>query len=541
MGLFSSKTVTFKDGGLSHRHFWEIYVRPPKEEYWDYIVDRRDLLVPQDIRERKGSFFTPQIWVQKSQEYLTMVFGENWQEEYYVWDCAAGTGNLLVGLTNKYNIWASTLDRQDVDVIHDRIKNGAHLLDSHVFQFDFLNDSFDKLPQGLKEIMDDPEKRKKLIMYINPPYAESGAGIGSGINKHKVVTEHKSHNFFLQTLSKASHELFSQFMAKTFYFIPNAHLATFSTLKYLNSYNFQQFRDFFKATFKKGFICKGNTFDNVDGEFPIGFLIWELNNKKDFPLKIKLDICNVNGKKGGTKNFYNGQKYINTWFRHTIDEVKNEIAVLHSKGIDFQNNQGVWLCINQTRGGGSHFSVTKNNLIETGIYLSIRHIFQHTWINHNDQFLFPNDRWENDSEFQHDCLTYALLADKNRISVNDGVNHWIPFTAEEVNAKDNFKSNFMSNYIKDKKFSKEAKSVLKVGKELWSYYHSKIANDHAASIDASFYDIREYFQGRSESGTMKQKSTDEQYNALIKTLRQNLSALAEKIKPKVYEYGFLLE
>jgi hypothetical protein len=97
MGLFTSKSVFFKDEGKSHWHFWELYIRPPKEEYWDYIVDRRDLLVPQDIRERKGSYFTPQIWVQKSQEYLTKVFGENWQDEYYVWDCAAGTGNLLVG------------------------------------------------------------------------------------------------------------------------------------------------------------------------------------------------------------------------------------------------------------------------------------------------------------------------------------------------------------------------------------------------------------------------------------------------------------
>jgi hypothetical protein len=34
------------------------------------------------------------------------------------------------------------------------------------------------------------------------------------------------------------------------------------------------------------------------------------------------------------------------------------------------------------------------------------------------------------------------------------------------------------------------------------------------------------------------KSADETYNVLIKTLRQNLYALAEKIKPKVYEYGF---
>jgi hypothetical protein len=107
MGLFTSKTVQFNDDGKAHRQFWEVYVRPPKKEYWSYIIARRDLLVPQDIRERKGSFFTPQIWVNKSQEYLTAVFGENWQDEYYVWDCCAGTGNLLVGLTNKYNIWAS--------------------------------------------------------------------------------------------------------------------------------------------------------------------------------------------------------------------------------------------------------------------------------------------------------------------------------------------------------------------------------------------------------------------------------------------------
>lgn len=62
------------------------------------------------------------------QKYLADTLGEDWQDEYYVWDCAAGTGNLLAGLTNKYNIWASTLDQQDVNVMHDRINNGANLL-----------------------------------------------------------------------------------------------------------------------------------------------------------------------------------------------------------------------------------------------------------------------------------------------------------------------------------------------------------------------------------------------------------------------------
>ena len=105
-----------------------------------------------------------------------MELGEDWQKEYYVWDCCAGTGNLLFGLTEKYRVYASTLDNADVQVMHERIKEKSlDLLDSHVFQFDFLNDSFDRLPQSLQEIINDPEKRRKLVVYINPPYAEAVA------------------------------------------------------------------------------------------------------------------------------------------------------------------------------------------------------------------------------------------------------------------------------------------------------------------------------------------------------------------------------
>ena len=122
-GLFDSKKAQFNDNQIAHNQFWNLYVRPPRKEYWEYIANRRDLLVPQDIRERKGSFFTPQCWVELSQEYIAKDLGEDWQDEYYIWDCCAGTGNLLAGLTNKYQIWASTLDQADVDVMHDRITN----------------------------------------------------------------------------------------------------------------------------------------------------------------------------------------------------------------------------------------------------------------------------------------------------------------------------------------------------------------------------------------------------------------------------------
>ena len=73
LGLETVSKVNFKDNQKAHHQFWNIYKRPPRKDYWDYIVKRRDLLVPQDIRERKGSFFTPQIWVEKSQEYIVKV------------------------------------------------------------------------------------------------------------------------------------------------------------------------------------------------------------------------------------------------------------------------------------------------------------------------------------------------------------------------------------------------------------------------------------------------------------------------------------
>jgi hypothetical protein len=70
---------------------------------------------------------------------------------------------------------------------------------------------------------------------------------------------------------------------------------------------------------------------------------------------------------------------------------------------------------------------------------------------------------------------------------------------------------------------------------LWKYYHSK----PKVNVNASFYDIREYFQGRNDKGKMNSKSEDAKYTELIGDLREKMKALAKKIEPKVYGYGFL--
>lgn len=70
---------------------------------------------------------------------------------------------------------------------------------------------------------------------------------------------------------------------------------------------------------------------------------------------------------------------------------------------------------------------------------------------------------------------------------------------------------------------------------MWRYYHSKPGVD----VNASLYDIKEYFQGRDAKGRMNSKSTDEEYNSLMAALQEKLQILADKIEPKVYEHGFL--
>ncbi len=545
----------------TYQQFWKRYKRPPLQDFQDYIIERRDLLVPQDIRERKGAFFTPRPWVELSQKYLADVLGENWQDDYYIWDCAAGTGNLLAGLTNKYNIWASTLDQADVKVMHERIIHGANLLENHVFQFDFLNDDFTKLPQDLQNIIKDEEKRKKLVIYINPPYAEATSAktvTGTGANKGGVTTNFKLNDYFKPKIGNASNEIFALFMANIYEKMPNCVVAQFSKMKFIQGSNFVKFKEFFKAKYLKGFIVPADTFDNVKGQFPIGFTIWNTATKEKIDT-IQCDVFDKNFTFKGAKNFYGElPKSINKWIKQYDNGGSTHIAYMDNSGTDFQNNKFLHLANVKGDRHVTYFAFTQNNIFFGCVYFTVRQVIEATWLNDRDQFLYPNEAWLNDREFQTDCLAFTLFHGQNRITNREGINHWIPFTEYEVNAQEKFKSNFMTDFIKGKirteedtnlfvvgepnahyatplQFSEEATAVFDAGRALWKYYHAqKDANENA-----SLYDIKEYFQGRNDKGRMNSKSTDEKYTKLIGNLRGKLKLLADKIAPKVYEYGFL--
>jgi len=561
LGAFNKSEVIFKEGQEAHKRFWAIYERPPLEEYWEFMISRRDLLVPWDVRERKGSFFTPKKWVELSQQYIADVFGENWQSDYYIWDCAAGSGNLLMGLGEKYNIYASTIDKADVDAIHTLIDTNPFLLKENVFQFDFLNDDFDKLPPELYHII--KKTPEKLIIYINPPYAEGDAKIGRG---RKGIHKSIVHEKYQTVLRKASSELFALFLMRIFKEIPGCKIGNFSTLKALCAPNFTIFREVFRAKLERLFIVPADTFDNVKGQFPIGFHIWDTSKKVRFN-QIISDVYDAKGRGLEKKRIisYDGLRFISDWLEeHSHHSTSDYIGHLASVGNDFQHQNDVYIDdVNRKRiAGGRHTMISKGNLIVSSIFFACRHVIANDWQNDRDQFLYPHDNWVTDIEFKSDCLAFTLFHNANNIQSKYGTNHWIPFTEKEVNARKRFESHFMTDFMVGKSvrtafmpsetifnmgsdginavstitFSTVAQNVFDAGRELWKYYHSQ----KDCNVNTSFYDIREYFQGRNEAGRMNSKSDDEMYNKLIGELRQAMKLLGEKIKPKVYEYGFLL-
>ncbi|MGV6840180.1 MAG: hypothetical protein ACWA40_08310, partial [Planktomarina sp.] len=117
-----------------YRQFWTIYHRPPAAEYRNYLLERRDSLIPLDERAFKGAFYTPLHVVDKAYDLLNKTLGKNWQKTYVVWDMCCGVGNLEVKHSNHRNIYMSTLDAADIDIM----KASKTCVAATRFQYDYL-------------------------------------------------------------------------------------------------------------------------------------------------------------------------------------------------------------------------------------------------------------------------------------------------------------------------------------------------------------------------------------------------------------------
>lgn len=563
-----------------YRQFWAIYHRPPQEEYRNYLLERRDSLIPIDERSFKGAYYTPLHVVDRAYDKLSEVLGKNWQRDYIVWDMCCGVGNLEVKHSNPRNIFMSTLDQPDVDVMHATKTCVA----ATRFQYDYLNDDINefgqidysmtnKVPQGLRDAI---AQGKKILVLINPPYAEAAnadnatagkiAESKTGVAFTKIGALMKDENY-----GYAARELFVQFMARIAKEIPTATLAMFSTLKYVNASNFEEFRNNWNAKYLGGFIVHSKAFDGLSGDFPIGFLVWKTEQnakKKAVIIEVMTEIIDKDGNPIGDKRFFNidTDSYLNKWLPRLKTDTQNiplKNAVTpqnnHAKVTSWRNDAiGYFWCngndmqqANQTSlfssvfSAGNGFYVNSENLWQAAVIFAVRQLIKHTWVNHNDQFLQPISPLTDD--FKTDCLIWILFHGKNLTASVDGlewngrtwsiVNHFIPYTESDVGSPSRFESDFMVQYLRDKNLSPESTAVMNAGRDLWRAYFAKTdvyaVRDELKlnRADVGWYQIRNALKKRNEAG--------DSLPVDFTVFEAAYAELSQKLRPLVFDLGFL--
>jgi hypothetical protein len=555
-----------------YRQFWAIYHKPPKSEYRDYLLERRDSLIPLDERSFKGAYYTPLAVVDKAYDKLAETLGKNWQKEYLVWDMCCGVGNLEVKHSNPRNIYMSTLDDADIDVM----KATKTCVAAQRFQYDYLNHDItdngkidynlsNKVPVGLRKAI---AAGKKILVLINPPYAESGDTLGSEA-KSDVATTRIANG--MADYGYATRELFTQFVARIAKEIPTATLAMFSTLKYVNAPNFEKFRAAWSAKYLGGFVVHSKAFDGIKGDFPIGFLVWD-TAKKEGLVEISVDVLDKHVSPIGVKSFHNLPKNtsLNVWINRPkanniyVVPLKNAIhpaiKTIDVRGTFWSDAAiGQMLCdsndlqhaaqrtalLSSGYSSPGAFFVNSENLGQAAIVFAVRRLVKPTWLNDRDQFLQPTSPLP--EEFKNDCLIWMLFNGSNLTAgANDLewngkkwslVNHFIPYTEAEVGAPDRFESDFMVQYLADKKLSAEALAVLDAGRVLWQAYFSqtdvRTLRDELKlnRPDIGWYQIRNALKSRNASAD----SAPVDFTAFSNAYQ----ALTDKLQPQVFELGFL--
>jgi hypothetical protein len=587
----NGKPVFFLDGKLyelgsreGYRRFWAIYHKPPKQEYRNYLLERRDSLIPLNERSFKGAFYTPLHVVDKAYDKISQILGKNWQRDYVVWDMCCGVGNLEVKHGNPRNIFMSTLDQEDVDVMMAT----KTCVSAERFQYDYLNDDINekgeidytltnKIPSALKAAI---SEKKKLFILINPPYAEamnvdnvtSSGGVNAedkkGVSKTKVASN-------MNNFGYATRELFTQFLTRIAKEMPTAFLGMFSTLKYVNSPNFEKFRESWNAKYLDGFLVHSQAFDGLSGDFPIAFLVWktdQLASVKRPIVSISAEVLNKKAEPIGEKEIVNqpSARFLTNWIvrpkpnKTPAVPLKNAttpatsskdprgkwwvddgIGSFMAKGNDMQNAPSQTALFSSGYGSAGAMFVTKQNIDEVAVMFSVRMLIKHTWINHNDQFMQPCKSLS--EEFVADCLVWMLFHGKNLSASADGLvwggqkwsidNHFIPFTENEVGAPSRFASDFMSQHLKIKRLSVEASLVLAEGRKIWSKYFMNIDARKVREelflnrSDVGWYQIRKALALR-DANNDSPPTNFSSFNAAYK-------ALSAKLIPFVYDYEFL--
>lgn len=576
-----------------YTNFWANYEKVPNNKAMHAIWQRFDRLTKEDLRRFTGEFYTPVKFAAKAISYLERELGERWWERgYRLWDMASGTGNLEYELPEEAlpYCYISTLLEDDAKYVSQMYPTAK------VFQYDYLNDDVNllysdeldlvsrgispKMPDSLYRDLADPNI--KWIVFINPPFATANVAQTTGeIQKDGVSMTEIRRLMALEDLGEASRELFSQFLWRIDreFKGKNAVLGMFSTLKYINSNNDEKLRDkVFRYEFRKGFCLPAKSFHGNKGEFPIGFLIWNLGKKVALEdQNIVLDVYSLDVEKIGTKEIpsVSRSQFLSKWverpktsrvmppFSSAItpalgkkdvrDRVADGFLCSHMvAGNDYQHQNNTYLLSGPAVSAGA-YSVTAENFEKSLVVHAVRLVKKSNWLNDRDQWFQPNT----DSlpeEFVNDCVVWSLFASSNQAVAMENIsyngisyridNQLFPFLKSEVEEWDCSLSTlsnsiqsrdhdrFAALWLKEKKLSKESRAVLESARSVYKKFYKDSSSLPWPQYKISKWDSG-WYQIRRSLSEVAQSSN------LLGLQGRNHAVLGSKLVPQLVSLGFV--
>ena len=562
---------------------------PQEKNNFAAIADR---LIEDTDRRNSGDFFTPTIFTDLAHKMISEQLGENWKDEYVVYDMAAGSGNL----TRDYRfgeLYCSTLFESELEI------GKRYNQEATKFQFDFLNDYFpmkgdlhnadSKVPAGLLKAL---EEDKPIVFFLNPPYATAtnrNETSKKDVAKTKVNAQMQNDN-----IGACSQNLYAQFlyrimMIKKSYNLTNLYIGLFSPSAFLSGGSYKKFREQFLNDFgyMGGFLFCASEFADCASNWGVNFTMWncgETADKENFGMNII-----ERGKEGeleitGKKVVYNvdNSKTASDWAKEDIKKlktfdcpnvtsaigVKNDdktrgrifehaLGYFYSAGNNIeQSAMGVGL-FSSAFGNGNGHGISKDNFTKCTALFSARKLIVGDWINSKDEYLAPNEMHPKYREFEVDSVIYSLFnTSSNQSSLRnveykgkqwDIPNEFFFMSKSDMELLGNENGNdvcyigahtsnerFVYSYLQlhRNELSAEALRVLEKAEELVreSFKYRAMFDEEKPEYQINNWDCGWY----QIKGLLKMYCPDE-----LKGFQELYKALSDKMRPMVYELGFL--
>jgi hypothetical protein len=562
-------------------HFEGDKYSPREKEKFTGFVDR---LVEDVTRRKKGEFFTPTLFVDEAHKYLDRILGHNWREEYVVWDCACGTGNLTRDYAFK-ELYMSTLEASDLGTSTEMEYNDG----AFKFRYDFLNhgvdgDEFDDCVMP-EELMEAIESGRKILFLINPPYKKATPNKGqddTGVAKTRVGAW-----MIREKMGIAASQLSTQFLFRILKIQEtnkNVKLALFNKPNFMTSDGFSALRaEFLKRfRFRDGFLFNASYFDDTSDSWGVSFSVWDNkpdDNANGFEHAI-VEISNEDFtvKESGRKLLYNCDglaKANNIFIKGTntvsLPSMKSALNIdpdKHKRGrkgaIGYINNHAnnlmqqrvVYLASSVVSGNGNQPIMPDQFLDVMGVFAA-RHVVGQTWVNDKDELLAPdkeNPAWE---QFALDSIVYALFHNNSQQS---GLRQ-IRYNRKKWDIINEFfwlsKKEMMD--LADENEYDELYRDAKSGKERYLYkcldeWYGRLSPDAAAVLDAATVLLRkstamrkvvsrehpEYHLDSFDAGYIQLKYVWKEYfKDEFEAFRVLYRTLEERLRKVVYDVGYL--